>query len=95
MKASPVDINTYHASSSLYAHQVAGGGKSAKAVSYPFFIACISLLDNMELVKLIYLSATKGSKTSELTKGGTRVGCGNIVVRTSDSPLRDPGLESS
>ncbi|KAI0233277.1 Calcium-binding mitochondrial carrier protein Aralar1 [Lamellibrachia satsuma] len=47
---------------------VAGGGKSAKAVSYPFFIACISLLDNMELVKLIYLSATKGSKTSELTK---------------------------
>ena len=54
----------------LFVHQVAGGGKSAKAVSYPFFIACISLLDNMELVKLIYLSATKGSHTSELTKGG-------------------------
>ena len=49
--------------------KVAGGGKSGKKVSYPYFTAFISLLNNMELVKQIYLSATHGSLTKELTKG--------------------------
>jgi len=48
--------------------QVAGGGKG-KMVSYPYFMAFISLLNNMELLKQIYDLATKRSKVAELTKG--------------------------
>ena len=40
-----------------------------KQVSYPFFVAFISLLQNIELIKKIYLNATDGSKTIEITKG--------------------------
>ena len=50
--------------------QVAGGGKS-KSVSYPYFMAFISLLNNMELLKQIFESAAKRSSVSELTKGWT------------------------
>ena len=38
-------------------------------VSYPFFVAFISLLSNIELIKKIYLNATNGSRTLEVTKG--------------------------
>ena len=48
--------------------QVAGGGKG-KMVSYPYFMAFISLLNNMELLKQIYVLATKRSSVTELTKG--------------------------
>jgi len=37
-------------------------------VSYPFFVAFISLLSNIELIKKIYLNATNGSRTFEITK---------------------------
>lgn len=37
-------------------------------VSYPFFVAFISLLSNIELIKKIYLNATNGSRTLEVTK---------------------------
>ena len=38
-------------------------------VSFPFFMAFISLLSNIELIKKIYLNATNGSRTIEITKG--------------------------
>merc|ERR1712018_898787 len=37
-------------------------------VSYPYFMAFISLLSNIELIKKIYLNATNGSRTIEITK---------------------------
>lgn len=37
-------------------------------VSFPFFMAFNSLLNNMELVKKIYLNATQGSRGTEVTK---------------------------
>ena len=38
-------------------------------MSYSFFIAFISLLDNMELIRKIFTSATKTRSVKELTKG--------------------------
>ena len=38
-------------------------------VSYAYFVAFISLLSNIELIKKIYLNATNGSRTQEVTKG--------------------------
>ena len=51
--------------------QVSGSEQSpgAKKVSYPFFTAFISLLNNMELVKQIYTSLVKGNPSIEVTKG--------------------------
>jgi len=37
-------------------------------VSYAYFMAFISLLSNMELIKKVYLNATGGSRTAELSK---------------------------
>jgi solute carrier family 25 aspartate/glutamate transporter 12/13 len=37
-------------------------------VSFPFFTAFCSLLNNMELIKKIYLNATQGVRTTEVTK---------------------------
>jgi len=47
---------------------IAGGGHGMKKVSYAYFIAFISLLNSMELVKQIYSSASKGNHAKELTK---------------------------
>lgn len=38
-------------------------------VSYAFFNAFIYLLSNIELVKKVYLNATNGSRTAEISKG--------------------------
>jgi len=46
----------------------AGGGQGGHKVSFPYFMAFNSLLNNMELVKRIYLNATNGQKDQELTK---------------------------
>ena len=46
-----------------------GFGENGREVSYPFFVAFISLLSNIELIKKIYLNATEGSRTMEITKG--------------------------
>ena len=43
--------------------------KGEDDVSYPYFVAFISLLSNIELIKKIYLNATNGSRTVEVTKG--------------------------
>ena len=40
-----------------------------RQVSYPFFVAFINLLSNIELIKKVYLNATNGSRTLEVTKG--------------------------
>jgi solute carrier family 25 aspartate/glutamate transporter 12/13 len=37
-------------------------------ISFPFFMAFNSLLNNMELIKRIYLNATQGNRNVELTK---------------------------
>ncbi|XP_040564694.1 electrogenic aspartate/glutamate antiporter Aralar, mitochondrial isoform X2 [Lepeophtheirus salmonis] len=42
-------------------------GESGK-VSYPFFVAFISLLSNIELIKKVYLNATSGSRVTEVSK---------------------------
>jgi len=46
----------------------ASGGPNGQSVSYAYFNAFISLLSNMELIKKVYLNATNGSKTTEITK---------------------------
>ncbi|KAL3280238.1 hypothetical protein HHI36_017734 [Cryptolaemus montrouzieri] len=43
-----------------------GGG--SRRVSFPYFIAFNSLLNNMELVKRIYLNVTNGHRTQEVSK---------------------------
>ena len=50
------------------AAQASGGSQT---ISYPYFVAFISLLSNIELIKKIYLNATNGSRTTEVTKGRT------------------------
>lgn len=47
---------------------VAQEGTNGHKVSYAYFVAFISLLRNMELMKKVYLNATNGSRTAELTK---------------------------
>ncbi|CAG2101443.1 unnamed protein product [Medioppia subpectinata] len=47
---------------------VAGGGTGGHNVTFPYFMAFNSLLNNMELVKRIYLSFTKGNHQLEMTK---------------------------
>ncbi|XP_013413713.1 calcium-binding mitochondrial carrier protein Aralar1 [Lingula anatina] len=47
--------------------KVAGSDKAHK-VSFPYFTAFISLLNNMELVKKVYLVTTGGNKKATLTK---------------------------
>ncbi|XP_021341671.1 calcium-binding mitochondrial carrier protein Aralar1-like isoform X1 [Mizuhopecten yessoensis] len=44
------------------------GGEKHRQVSYSYFMAFISLLNNMELVKKIYMSATRRDATKEVTK---------------------------
>ena len=47
---------------------VAGAGTGGHQVTFPYFIAFNTLLNNIELVKRIYLSFTKGSIHLEMTK---------------------------
>merc|ERR1719382_2314371 len=47
---------------------IAQASQSGQSVSYAFFIAFISLLSNMELIKKVYLNATNGSRTTEISK---------------------------
>lgn len=46
----------------------AGGLQGGHKVSFPYFMAFNSLLNNMELVKRIYLNATSGHRSQEITK---------------------------
>ncbi|XP_015437476.1 PREDICTED: calcium-binding mitochondrial carrier protein Aralar1 isoform X1 [Dufourea novaeangliae] len=43
-------------------------GQSGRKVSFPYFMAFNSLLNNMELIKRIYLNATNGHRYDEVTK---------------------------
>lgn len=47
---------------------VAGGGTGGHFVTFPYFMAFNSLLNNMELVKRIYMTFTKGNLQLEMTK---------------------------
>lgn len=56
--------------SSLLLLKAAGGGQGgAQHVSFPYFMAFITLLNNMELVKRIYLNASNENHNREITKG--------------------------
>merc|ERR1712038_1682093 len=44
------------------------GAAQGQRVSYAYFTAFINLLSNIELIKKIYLNATNGSRTTEITK---------------------------
>ena len=44
------------------------GADNQSVVSYPFFVAFLSLLNNMELIKKIYLEATCNHPNREITK---------------------------
>ena len=46
-----------------------GGSGAGSKVSYAYFVAFISLLNNMELIKKIYLQATSNKFDIEVTKG--------------------------
>ena len=46
----------------------ASTGQSGRKVSFPYFMAFNSLLNNMELIKRIYLNATNGHRYEEVTK---------------------------
>ncbi|XP_078040864.1 calcium-binding mitochondrial carrier protein Aralar1 isoform X3 [Augochlora pura] len=43
-------------------------GQSGRNISFPYFMAFNSLLNNMELIKRIYLNATNGHRYEEVTK---------------------------
>jgi hypothetical protein len=60
-------------------------------VSYAYFVAFISLLRNMELIKKVYLNATNGSRTAELTKVCLTKCCGSGIRCRFDPWIRDPG----
>lgn len=47
---------------------VAGAGTGGHQVSFPYFIAFNTLLNNMELVKRMYLSFSKGNIHLEMTR---------------------------
>lgn len=49
--------------------QAVSAGQSGRKVSFPYFMAFNSLLNNMELIKRIYLNATNGHRYQEVTKG--------------------------
>lgn len=44
------------------------GTSGGRKVSFPYFMAFNSLLNNMELIKRIYLNATNGHRYQEVTK---------------------------
>ncbi|GLV42105.1 aralar1 [Carabus blaptoides fortunei] len=48
--------------------ETASGNQSGRRVSFPYFVAFNSLLNNMELIKRIYLNVTNGHRTQEVSK---------------------------
>ena len=45
------------------------GGERHRQISYAYFTAFISLLNNIELVRRIFLAATRRDTSREITKG--------------------------
>lgn len=50
-------------------YKAVNGSQGPQRVSFPYFMAFISLLNNMELVKRIYLNASNEVRNREVTKG--------------------------
>ncbi|CAB3226576.1 unnamed protein product [Arctia plantaginis] len=46
----------------------ASGFQGERKISFPYYMAFNSLLNNMELIKRVYLNATNGHRTQEVTK---------------------------
>lgn len=64
-----INIKSHLLTQQVQSHLVeAASGQSGRRVSFPYFIAFNSLLNNMELVKRIYLNVTNGHRTQEVTK---------------------------
>ncbi len=53
----------------IAATQINADPGQVQEVSYPYFVAFVSLLSNIELIKKVYLNATEGSRTEEISKG--------------------------
>eukprot|EP00088_Acartia_fossae_P001026 TRINITY_DN10389_c0_g1_i3.p1 TRINITY_DN10389_c0_g1~~TRINITY_DN10389_c0_g1_i3.p1 ORF type:complete len:695 (-),score=135.35 TRINITY_DN10389_c0_g1_i3:366-2450(-) len=47
---------------------IAKAGPNGNQVSYAYFVAFLSLLSNMELIKRVYLNSTSGSRTDAVSK---------------------------
>lgn len=56
----------------IFTSQAVSTGQSGRKVSFPYFMAFNSLLNNMELIKRIYLNATNGHRYQEVTKGNLK-----------------------
>lgn len=48
--------------------QASGFPQGERKISFPYYMAFNSLLNNMELIKRVYLNASNGHRTQEVTK---------------------------
>ncbi|XP_050300438.1 calcium-binding mitochondrial carrier protein Aralar1 isoform X2 [Anthonomus grandis grandis] len=65
-----ISIKSHLLTKQVQAHLIEAvqGETQSKRVSFPYFIAFNALLNNMELVKRIYLNVTNGHRTQEVSK---------------------------
>ncbi|XP_023349419.1 calcium-binding mitochondrial carrier protein Aralar1 [Eurytemora carolleeae] len=63
-----VSIKSHLLTDSVKSNLAAVASADGNQVSYPYFIAFISLLSNMELIKKVYLNASNGSRMAEIKK---------------------------
>ena len=63
-----VSIKSHLLTDQVKDNLLAAGQGGGQKISYAYFMAFISLLSNMELIKKVYLNATNGSRTTEVTK---------------------------
>ncbi|RZC38650.1 calcium-binding mitochondrial carrier protein Aralar1, partial [Asbolus verrucosus] len=65
-----INIKSHLLTKQVQSHliEAAQGSQSGRRVSFPYFIAFNSLLNNMELAKRIYLNVTNGHRTQEVSK---------------------------
>ncbi|KAF2894245.1 hypothetical protein ILUMI_11928 [Ignelater luminosus] len=65
-----ISIKSHLLTNQVQSHliEAASGGQSGRRVSFAYFIAFNALLNNMELVKRIYLNVTGGNRQQEVTK---------------------------
>lgn len=63
-----------------------GGGH--RQISYAYFTAFVSLLNNLELVQKLYLACTRRDKTMEVTKGNTFVHVlWNVIINAKSKTI--------
>lgn len=63
-----LSIKSHLLTKQVQSHLIEAAQQNGRRVSFPYFIAFNSLLNNMELVKRIYLNVTNGHRNQEVTK---------------------------